>query len=192
MRALPTLLGTSLLTLATPATAQPNLYGWTISNSITDPYSNSGPIAPGASMFTGNLYLWFTCNTGDGATAAEFDVVETRGAGLPTGFQAIGPIFPQYVPPNLLIAFQSCAQAPVLAGVFIVGPDALTPDIELCIVPTPDGVNHTVDCQPLPQAWPNTSIGFAKTGNGSCIDVLCQPPVSTEGSSWGAVKGLYR
>lgn len=193
MKLAPTILAVQVV-LASAAFAQQNLYGWTISNSVTDPYSNTGPIAPGPSMFAGNLYLWLACTSNDGATAAEFDVVETRGAGLPTGFTPATGVFPTFVPPSLLLVFSSCAYGPTLVGSFSVAPDAFTPDIELCIVPTPAGVNTTTDCAPDPQAWPNASIGFAKTSPAACVETLCQPTVSVseDGSSWGSVKALYR
>jgi hypothetical protein len=177
-----------VLLTAVAAPAQ-NYYGWTISNSATNAFSNSGPIAPGPSMFAGNLYLWFACNSADGATGAEFAVEERRGAGLPTAFTPTNIIFDPPALPDVLVLFP-CTNAPILAGAFSVGPDAFTPDIELCIVPSSNNLNVTVDCSGV--AWPNTSIGFAKTGGGTCVDELCQMPVSVESGTWGRMKGLYR
>ncbi|HMB71584.1 MAG TPA: hypothetical protein VKU85_19900 [bacterium] len=187
MKALMTIAACVFLT-AVAAPAQ-NYYGWTISNSTTDPLSNSGPIAPGPSAFSGNLYLWFACNSGDGAIGAEFAVEERRGAGLPTAFSPAFPILNPPPLPDVLILFP-CSNAPVLAGVFSVGADAFVPDIELCIVQSSNGLNVTVDCNGV--AWPNTSVGFAKTGGGTCVEELCQMPVSVDRSSWGRMKGLYR
>lgn len=49
------------------------IYGWSISASSTDPSVNSGALpVPLAS-----LYLWFSCHTNDGMSAAEFDLVTT-------------------------------------------------------------------------------------------------------------------
>jgi hypothetical protein len=181
----------AVVLLAASAAPAQNLYGWTISNSSTNPFSNSGPIGPGPSMFAGNLYLWLACNVGDGASAVEFAVEERRGAGLPTGFTHFGFPGPPSVLPDIVFAFP-CATAPVLAGVFTVGADAFVPDIELCLVPSlANNRNVTVDCvQGL--GWPNTTVGFAKTGGATCVDLLCGPPVSTEQSTWGGVKSLYR
>jgi len=188
MKILRTVAALAILLVPSAAPAQ-NYYGWTISNSTTDPFSNSGSIAPGPSMFAGNLYLWFACNTGDGALGAEFAVEERRGAGLPSGFSPRFPIFDPPPLPDVVVLFP-CTTAPILMGAFAVGPDAFVPDIELCIVPSSNNRNVTVDCSGA--LWPNTTVGFAKTGGLTCADELCQMPVSTDETSWGRVKGLYR
>lgn len=185
-----TILMTAVL-LAVPA-AQAQSFHWTISNSTTDPFSNSGPIAPGPSMFAGNLYLWLSCQIvhGFGMAWAEMDVAELRGGGAPTGFTPMNGFLNAGTPTALLLTVGSCPQGPVLAGVFAVGPDGSVPDIELCLVPSArNNWSITVDCDGV--GYFNGSQGFAKTGGGTCLDETCRP-LPVEGRSWGRVKSLFR
>jgi hypothetical protein len=183
-----------ILTAAPTAVAQP-FFGWTISNSTTNALSNSGAIAPGPSMFAGNLYLWYYCNVGKAVAAAEFDIVENAGGGLPTGLNTMNGFLNAGSATAPLLAVGGCPTGPILAGVFSVGPDAFVPDIELCIVNSAlNNRSITVTCAPQ-EGVPNGSIGFHKTGAPSCAllnTTTCEPLVSVEANSWGQIKGLYR
>jgi len=166
-------------------------YLWTVSNSTTDPFSNSGPIAPGPSMFAGNLYLWLACALGaPGMAAAEMDVVELRGGGAPTGFSPLNGYLNAGSATALLLAVGGCPSGFLVAGVFTVGPDAFLPDIELCLVNSAlNDRNITVACGGV--GYQNNSIGFVKTGGG-CSDTGETCFTSLEPESWGRIKGLYR
>jgi len=177
--------------IAVPA-VMAQTFGWTVSNSTTDPFSNSGPIAPGPSMFAGNLYLWLVCDwTGlNGMAAAEMDVVELRGGGAPTGFTPMNGFLNAGTATALLVAVGGCPIGPVLAGSFSVGPDAFLPDIEICLVNSAlNNRNITVACGGT--GFNNESNGFAKTSQASCYAGACSG-VSVEDSSWGQVKALFR
>jgi hypothetical protein len=179
----------AILAVAPAAMAQN--FTWTVSNSTTSAVSNSGAIAPGPSMFAGNLYLWLYCdNTGAGMAAAEMDVVELRGGGAPTGFTPLNGFLNAGGPTDLLLAVGGCPSGPILAGSFSVGPDAFLPDIEICLVPSAlNNRNITVACGGT--GYPNTVIGFAKTGGASCNDGLICADIVID-HTWGRVKSLFR
>jgi hypothetical protein len=184
----------ALLTLiAAPAAMAQTSFGWTISNSTVDPLSNSGPIAPGAGMFSGNLYLWYFCNVAGNIAAAEFDIAESAGGGAPTGFNGMNGFLNAGNATALLLAVGGCPSGPVLAGAFTVGPDQFIADIELCMVNSAaNNRNITVTCPPQ-QGIPNFTIGFRKSTAPSCISLT--PATCTTGvdaNSWGQIKGLYR
>jgi hypothetical protein len=175
-----------------PAAMAQGTFGWTVSNSTSDPHSNTGPIGAGPSMFAGNLYLWLYCqNTvAAGMAAMEADVVELAGGGLPTGFSPMNGFLNAGTATALLLAVGGCPSGPVLAGSFSVGPDAFLPDIEICLVPSAlNNRSITVACGGT--GYQNDAVGFKKTGPASCVQPLCQP-VSVESSTWGQIKGLYR
>jgi hypothetical protein len=186
------------LVLPTGATsAEPAEFGWTISNSTTDPLSNSGPIPPGQTPFEGNLYLWLYCSTQSGVLAAEFDVVSIDGdpvvefVGM-NGFQARWQgFFPDRIPVRLWS--NDCPRGPVLAGRFTVGADFGVGQLELCIQPSLEhGRNATITCRSR-AVHPNVSRGFSKNGVFSCPGpLLCEFPLPVAGESWGRVKAAYR
>jgi hypothetical protein len=186
-----TILAVAMLAVAPAAMAQPTSFGWTVSNSTVTALSNVGPIAPGPSMFAGNLYLWLYCGTPAGMAAAEFDVVELRGGGAPTGFTPMNGFLNAGTATAMLLAVGGCPTGPVLAGSFSVGPDAFLPDIEICLVPSvANNRNITVECG-TGLGVGNLVQGFAKTSPASCsVADLC--PTSVEENTWGSIKGLYR
>jgi hypothetical protein len=72
-----------------------------------------------------------------------------------------------------------------------VGSDAFVPDIEICLVNSAaNNRNITVTCGGV--GYNNNSVGFAKTGNVSCISVVGCHSLGVETGSWGHVKSLYR
>jgi hypothetical protein len=86
-------------------------FGWTVSASATDPFVNSGPLAPGAS-----LYLWLYCNSTltSGMAAAEFDLLATDL--IVTGFVPLNGFLSAGSGANILIAVAGCPSGPVVAG----------------------------------------------------------------------------
>jgi hypothetical protein len=87
-------------------------FGWTISSSPADPLVNSGPLAPGAS-----LYLWLYCNgtPSSGMAAAEFDLAAVDlsivGFTAMNGFQNFGTDVAL-----LLLSPPGCPSGSVVAG----------------------------------------------------------------------------
>ena len=78
IRALTTCLLVLALT-ASPALAQFGMFGWTISNSTTNPFSNSGAIATDpANPFGGSLYLWIAGRHEPQAPGEVLTIEETR------------------------------------------------------------------------------------------------------------------
>jgi hypothetical protein len=175
----------AVLSLAGSAFAEYE-YGWTVSNSPTDPLANTGASTPGIV----NYYLWFYCSTTDGMSAAEFNGAATGGI-IPLAFTATNGFLNAGGATNLLLAVGGCPLGPVSAGFWLcqeIGPG------ELCIVPAGNGNNVTVDCRTSPAAWDNDVRGFSSVGEpcGVAIADLCLPQVSVEDESWGSIKGLYR
>jgi hypothetical protein len=180
------LLGSSI-----PAVHAQTHYGWSISNSATDPQSNSGAIGEGPSMFEGRLYLWLLCTPGGGASAARLGFEEDAGGGLPYGFVSDTVMHQGFVI-DLQLTFPACTTGPYLVGALQVTPDWLLPAISVCLAPSlPDGFNVTWDCSPTPQAWPNECIGFVKNAASPCPGPICDT-TALERNSWGRLKALYR
>jgi hypothetical protein len=189
MRRLATLL--LLVGLLPAPAAQAQAFSWTVSNSITNPLSPSGPIGAGPNMFAGNLYLWLYCAYDNGMAAAEMDVVELRGGGAPTGFAPLNGFLNAGMATALLLAVGGCPHGPVVAGVFSVGSDAFVPDIEICLVPSAaNNRSITVACSGI--GYVNNVLGFAKIGSSSCFDVLLCFDLPVQDTSWGKLKSLYR
>jgi hypothetical protein len=164
--------------MATSANAA--IYGWTVSNSSTDPLSNGG--LPNGS--TDNLYLWFYCSD-EGMAAAEM-TLESTPPGQVLAFNVMNGFLNAGNATNLLLAVGGCPQAPVVAGAILILHFA---PLAVCL----GGANVTVDCSSDPQAWPHDHRGYADAGLPLCLNdtpELCV--ISVEESSWGSIKGLYR
>jgi hypothetical protein len=165
-----------------PARGADNRYGWTISNSMTDPLSNTGTATSGVT----SLYLWFFCSSTEGMAAAEFDIEASGMSHLGTttmnGFLNAGGTS------NLLLAVGRCPEGPVVAATLLV----LDAPGTLCLVPSAaNGVRGTVDCDELrPSLWNVDWIGYSSRGDVCRAGVLCDSPL--EDQAWGAVKGRYR
>ncbi len=176
----------SILTLLFAFAAGAEEYGWTISDSPTNPLSNTGTLIPGGLQ---SLYLWLYC--GDGMAAAEFRFEsDNPGSNIilvtttQNGFLNAGTTT------DLLLAVGGCPTGPVVAAEILVL--ALAPS-NFCLVPDALGIIGTVDCSPSPQVWPIQQIGYSNTGAlPSCNDELCPDPTAVEQNSWGGVKGLFR
>jgi opacity protein-like surface antigen len=166
-----------------PAHAQQNRYGWTISNSQTDPLSNTGS----ATNVLTTLYLWFQCNDRDGMSAAEFDIAVsgmTHIATIPVnGFLNAGGTS------DLLLAVGACPEGPVVAA------NLLVIDVpgSLCLAPSvANGNRGTVDCSDTrPELWNLDWVGYSNSGGLPCQGgALCDSPL--EDRAWGTVKGRYK
>jgi len=161
-----------------------NPYGWTVSNSSSDPLSNTGAIV-GLTA-----YLWFYCanppgSLQDGMSAAEFDIATVNGVHLATitqnGYLNAGGTT------NLLLAVGGCPGGPVVAANLLI--QTLVAPVSVSLVPSAaNGNKVVVDCSAAPSAWPMDWIGFNNEGKGN----LGCKEVSVESSSWGTIKGLYR
>jgi hypothetical protein len=197
MKRMATAVALLLLIAAPTAMAQGPNFGWTVSNSTTNALSNSGAIAPGPSMFAGNLYLWLYCSDNTtGMAAMECDVQELAGmGGAPTGFTPLNGFLNAGNATALLLAVGGCQPGPILAGSFSVGPDSFVPDVEICLIPSALN-NRSITVQCGGQGIQNATIGFKKTAAPSCnfLDtVQClMTGTPVEGASWGQIKGLYR
>jgi hypothetical protein len=167
--------------MATGASAQ-NIYGWTVSNSNSDPFANTGPLLPGVI----ELQLWYACNSADGMSAAEIDPVISAGNTI-LAFNPENGYLNAGTAQHLLLAVGGCPDAPINAGHWLI---LKATNVDLC----PGGATVTEDCSPDPSAWPNDFIGYSEVGV-PCEDLrpedLCGT-VSVEESSWGSIKSLYR
>ena len=102
------------------ATLDPE-YGWTISDSPTDAYSNEGPFIPGLV----SLYLYYACNSKDGMSAAEFDLVSKNAANIILAFTTLNGYLNAGGSTALLLAVGGCPNAqptgfPIPAGIILV------------------------------------------------------------------------
>jgi hypothetical protein len=176
-----------MVSSGTSAIADSHQYGWTISDSPTDPFSNTGAFLPTLQT----LYLWFACSDVDGMAAAEFRLEPMNPANIILAFSPTNGYLNAGGPQDLLLAVGGCPTGPVVAGNILV---LNTVPGEYCIVPSSvNGNMVTVDCSALPEVWPIQQIGFSNTGSApSCNDELCPVPTPTQGTTWGRIKGLYR
>ena len=192
MKRISTMIAFALLCACTPAVAQTNLYGWTISDSNSNPFSNTGPV-PGAPL---TLYLWLDCVTNDGMSAMEADFSVPAGVSV-FGFNPTNGFLNAGNSTYLLLAVGGCPGSaggtaiPLVAGSWSVfGAVAGS----YCLVPSgATGTLGTVDCSITPAVWPIRQVGYGTGGAPSCDQsspALCVTAV--EGNSWGAVKSLYR
>ena len=164
-------------------------YGWTISESTTNAFVNSGAFVGGVQ----NLYLWFECNVKDGMSAAEFDLQSVNPANLILGFNVMNGYLNAGTATELLLAVGGCPNAPVVAGQILTLQNAPG---EYCIVPSQaTGTNGTVDCRAAPELHNNRTTGYTNAGGLPNCDErnpgLCNV-TSVDASSWGQIKGLYR
>jgi hypothetical protein len=197
MKRFVTMLAVAALFVAPAAMAQDGAYdgeyGWTISNSSTDPFSNFG--APDFSTGTPLIYLWLQCANVDGASAAEFDV-SPAGFVAVFGFSAVPPFLNGGPDATHLQLVLGCEGGMTLVGSFVANASY---NGDICLVPSAaNGYNVSVDCGAASFGkHQNNTIGFSMNGTAdpACsdltVDGLCTT-VSVEENSWGAIKGLYR
>jgi hypothetical protein len=163
-------------------------FGWTISDSPTDPFSNTG--TTNATL----LYLHVQCATLGVIESAEFDLEFLNGQGEIMQFVPNAPFVNAGGPSNLLLSVPGCPEPPLLVGEIhcaFYGPD------ELCIVPSAtNGFNWTFTCDGM--AIENLTVGYSATGGPPSCDeqlgsgILCYEIVSVEQGSWGQIRSLYR
>jgi hypothetical protein len=170
-----------LLVLAPPAQAK--RYGWSISNSETDPFSNTG----NPTYAVTKLYLWLQCCDTDGMSAAEFDIETSSISLLATttqnGFLNAGGTS------NVLLAVGGCPCGPMVAAELLVVDSGGT----VCLVESAENsIRASVDCETLPELWPIDWIGYSSAGPDPCgSGRLCRSELLDD-SSWSEIKGLYR
>jgi hypothetical protein len=170
-------------------------YGWTISSSDSDPFSNIG--APAGGMAT--LYLWLQCVTKDGMASAELDLAVVGDGSRIVSFGPAPGFLNAGGPTNLLLAATGCPgdgdpAIPIVVGAILV----IDFGAEYCIVPSAvNRRNGTVNCDVAsPQAHPNSTIGYSSAGGPpSCDDsqdgMLCAPPRSGDATNWGRIRSTY-
>jgi hypothetical protein len=180
---------TILFVLAFASSAYAGEFGWTLSFSSTDPLVHTATPAVG---FV-NVYLWYQCtNDLNGLSAAEFAVLDGGAGALTWTFTPMSGFLNIGTYPDLLLAVGGCPMVATVAGLvqFV---DFGGVGVDVCFQPSVlSSKNVSVNCGPLVE-FPNDYVGCASNGATPCVspEDLCET-VSVEGSSWGAVKSLYR
>jgi hypothetical protein len=175
----------SICVLASSTAMAQLQYGWTVSNSTTDPFSYSG--APSAAQ----LRLWFACSVGDGMSAAELFIRATPPNSVGS-VSTVGQYLAVYDPDtdrNHILLACPCTNAPARAANLNTHPDDdPQPDIvSVCIVSV-----ATVNC-PADIEMQSDRHGYNDTGLPDCPeDQFTNCTTSVEETSWGEIKSLYR
>jgi hypothetical protein len=177
----------TVLVMAATANAQQR-YGWTVSQSPSDPCVNEGAFAAGGLV---TLFLFYTYNSPDGMSAADISVVVNPPGALNIfGFNVANGFLNAGTSTNLLLAIGGCPSGPIQAGNWPAFSSVAA--WEFCL----GGLNSTVNCDPLPVITANDHKGFSNNGfPRSCqvgMNDDCSPIVSVEDASWGSIKSLYR
>jgi hypothetical protein len=168
------------------ASADHPVYGWTISDSSTNPFSNEGPFIPSIQ----SLKLWYACNVNDGMSAAAFDLVSMNPANIILAVTTKSGFLNAGAGTALLLAIGGCPNAPINAA------DILVLNVipgQYCIAPSSvTGLKETIDCNQT--SWPMQWIGYSNDGNPPCSKDwdLCHKPTAVEDGSWGRIKSIYR
>ena len=180
-----------VLIQAATASAQTFRYGWTISQSSTDPFMNQG--APTGAV--DNLYLWYQCNVGDGLSAADLAVTGSFVlSGNVLGFNTMNNFLNAGSATSLLLAVGGCPGSAIVAGSWLV---LHTGAGRMCFTAGGQPTPVSVDCSVDPSAHPVDYIGYSDISEGPpCTNFLggselCEP-ISVEETSWGTIKSLYR
>lgn len=175
-----------VVAFASSAIAADYEFGWTLSDSATDPWANQGTFASGIL----NLHLHYFCTTNaTGLASAEFDLAPDNPANISLAFTPANGFLNAGGAGNLLLAVGGCPFGPVQAGTFLVSSNVAG---EYCLAPSAaNGLNVSVNCVQLNTSV-NAYIGYSNTGTAPCqsADVGCV--VAVEAESWGAIKSLYR
>ncbi len=178
-------LGISVLGSSEAAAQQ--RYGWTVSQSPSDPCVNEGGFAVGGLV---TLFLWYFYSSPDGMSAADISVVVNPPGALNIfGFNVMNGFLNAGTATNLLLAIGGCPSGPIAAGNWPAFSSVAA--WEFCL----GGLNSTVDCETLPELFPNDHKGFSNNGFPlSCLVGMNEDcgHDSVEPSSWGKVKTLYR
>jgi hypothetical protein len=176
---------TLLFVLAFATSVSAGGFGWSLSDSTSDPLSNTG--TPVAGLV--NLYLYYYCSQiAEGLASAEFDLSASM---APLSFTAENGFLNAGGATNLLLAVGGCPAGPVRAGYFLIY-DAAGTGFNACLVASAaNGLNVSVNCVAL-DTWENDYIGYANDGSTPCEDGTRCGTTAVEDTSWGAVKSLYR
>jgi hypothetical protein len=142
------------------------VYGWTISSSDTDPFSNSDASTTGTFR---HLYVWLVC--GGDVQHAEFRLECT----FPV--LAFVPTFPfpinYSVFPEVALVTVGCPTGPVIAATLTVMDNAAGGRV--CFVPSEaNDRNMSFSC-PEYDPWPNAFIGYSNDGAPSCRSAISAP-----------------
>lgn len=182
----------AVLLVASSAFAVNEPYTWTISESSTNPFANSGAFLPGLQT----LYLWLACCNlpdpiQDGMAAAEFSLLSKDPANIILASTAINGFLNAGTSIDLLLAVGGCPCGPVAAMSILVLNNVPN---GFGIIPAPNGNKVTADCEPQPSLYPIAWIGYANNGKPPQTkgEICKEDPTSVEDSSFGQVKALYR
>jgi hypothetical protein len=179
---------TIFLVLAFASSAFGGQFGWTLSDSNTDPMSNQGTFTA-AGLLT--LYLWYYCTNNDrGLASAEFDIASSNPVNIIAAFTAINPPWLNAGgATNLLLAVGGCPSGLSVAGSFLISANGPG---QYCLTTSAIGNNVSVNCVDL-NTYDNDWIGYSTDGTAPCTspETLCFI-VAVENTSWGSVKSLYR
>lgn len=177
---------TIFFVLAFATSAFGGQFGWTLSNSLTDPHANQGTFVSG--ILT--LYLHYYCTTNPtGLASAEFDLASSNPANLVLAFTPMNGFLNAGGASNLLLAVGGCPAGPVAAGSFLISANIAG---QYCLTTSTIGNNVSVNCVQL-NVYDNDWVGYSNDGSGPCTspETLCFT-VAVEDASWGAIKSLYR
>ena len=177
---------TILFVLAFATNAFAGEFGWTLSNSATDPHANQGTFTAG--ILT--LYLHYACtNNIRGLASAEFDIASSNPANLVLAFTPMSGFLNAGGATNLLLAVGGCPPGPLAAGSFLISANAPG---QYCLTTSTIGNNVSVNCVDL-NVFVNDWVGYSNDGTPPCTspETLCFI-VAVENASWGTVKSLYR
>lgn len=169
--------------LAGGATAGP--YGWTISDSDSDPYVNTG----GSGLLTKTVYLWLACDAAkpaEGVQSAEFGILCSPPARTISSFTPAAGFTNSGVDPSQPRLSAGCVTGPRLAGSLVVNTGTFGA-FSLCIVFSSGGKNETVTCEG--NVYSNDVVGYSTSatpcGNPAamCLNTDVSVSVDVDNSS---------
>jgi hypothetical protein len=162
-------------------------FGWTLSESPTEPRSNTGEPVAGVV----DIYLWYYCVVmAGGLASAEFDIV---GSLLPLSFTPMNGFLNAGTPTSLQLSVGGCPYPPLVAGVLQYF-DAAGVGFWTCFGPSSaSGWNFSVQCGTMSEIM-NGYIGYSSDGSEPCRGPSPYGPCveAITADSWASVKSLYR
>ena len=173
------------------ASAGDSVVGWTLSESATDPFVNVGTATPDTSL----IYLWLYCTQDTSGVAAAELGVAAGGSQFFVGFVPADSTITNSSsePDEVDLSFSNCPRGALLVGHFLLwNPGNLA--FDLCITPnSTEFASYGCDAPSVPQeiAYIGYSTFKVPCFNDEDFYEGCQPPLSVDTSSWGAVKARY-
>lgn len=182
----------AVLLLASSALAVNEPYTWTISESSTDPFANSGAFVPGVQL----IYLWLACCNlpdpiQDGTSGAVFGFVNKDPNNIIIASTAVNGFVNFGDGIDLILGVEGCPCGPVVAVQILVLNNF---PAGYAIGPGFKGQEVTADCEPERNLYPIAWIGYSNTGKPPQTkgEICKEDPTPVDNSSFGQVKVLYR